>query len=176
MKTWTRMTTVILAFAALSAGSAPALLWADDGDVRPQKTGTAKTSDEQQEKARILAEKYQVRQEEVLRLRTRDKLGWGEISHLCAIAQKSGQTPDDLLKLRQSGMGWGEIAHKYNLNLGEITRDVHADRHAFREHERKERGERMEHRRMERMENRENHMERSELHGSGRPERVATGR
>lgn len=47
-------------------------------------------------------------------------MGWGEIGHALAIAQKSGKPLDDVLKLRESGMGWGEIAKQYGFKLGEI--------------------------------------------------------
>src|SRR5690349_12145769 len=60
-------------------------------------------------KAQNIAAQYKVDPQMVMSLRTDKKLGWGEINHLLAISQKTGQTTDAILALRESGMGWGQI-------------------------------------------------------------------
>ena len=53
-------------------------------------------------------------------------LGYGEISILLALANRSGQTPSTIVQLRQSGMGWGQIAQKYDVKLGPVIKAVKA--------------------------------------------------
>jgi hypothetical protein len=53
-------------------------------------------------------------------------LGFGEISILLALASRTGQSPDAIVQLRQSGMGWGQIAHHFNLKLGPLNGSLKA--------------------------------------------------
>lgn len=66
-----------------------------------------------------LSSEFGVTEARLVELREKG-MGWGEIGHALAIAQKSGKPLDDVLKLRESGMGWGEIAKQYGFKLGEI--------------------------------------------------------
>lgn len=126
---------------------------AEDGSIRTE------TSVKQQEKAALLAEKFNVSQETVLDLRTQQNLGWGEISHLLAISHKSGESVDTILTLRKDGMGWGEIAQKYGYKLGEIKKEARAGLEKKRERT-EEKAERLEER-AEKMEQRgKRHLER----------------
>lgn len=99
-----------------------------------KKSAPEKNSDEEsaEEESKVLAlsKQFNVPASVVAGLRAK-KMGWGEISHLLVIAQKSGQSVETILKLRESGMGWGEIAHKYHLNLGEINSEVRAAKRAI---------------------------------------------
>lgn len=88
----------------------------DKDKTEPNATAVAK--------ADVLAKSFGVSESYVLSLKTDKKLGWGEISHLLAIAKASGQTPDTILALRTGGMGWGEIAKKYDLKLGAINKEI----------------------------------------------------
>ncbi len=53
-------------------------------------------------------------------------LGYGEITILLALANRSVQSPNTILQLRQSGMGWGQIAQKYDVKLGPVIKTVKA--------------------------------------------------
>lgn len=53
-------------------------------------------------------------------------LGYGEISILLALANRTGQSTATILQMRQSGMGWGQIAHRFNLKLGPVISSVKA--------------------------------------------------
>jgi hypothetical protein len=47
-----------------------------------------------------------------------DGWGFGEIFKLYALAEESGETPDQIEMMRNSGMGWGEIARALDLSPG----------------------------------------------------------
>jgi hypothetical protein len=74
----------------------------------------------------------------------RQKLGFGEISILLALANQSGKSVSDILAMRQSGEGWGELARDLKLkNLGSVIRSVKAtekgvDRAALQRSDRRE--------------------------------------
>ena len=71
-------------------------------------------------------------------------LGYGEISILLALANRTGQSPSTILQLRQSGMGWGQIAQKYDVKLGPVIKSVKATEHSVDRVARAERAERVE--------------------------------
>lgn len=104
-------------------------LCADDTTAKtmpetPKMTEPAKPMENKGQEKQVakLAAKFNVSEADIRAMRSDGKgMGWGEIGHALAIAQKSGQPLADILKLRESKMGWGEIAKKYNLKLGEIT-------------------------------------------------------
>lgn len=55
-------------------------------------------------------------------------MGWGQIMIAHTLeASASGTTADQLLTLRQSGMGWGEIAAGLGLSLGKSVSAVNAE-------------------------------------------------
>src|SRR5216684_4638439 len=74
----------------------------------------------------------------------RQKLGFGEISILLALANQSGKSVSDILAMRQSGEGWGELARDLKLkNLGSVIKSVKAtekgvDRVALQRSDRRE--------------------------------------
>lgn len=74
-----------------------------------------------------LAAQLGVTEQAVFDLRAKG-LGWGEVRHALAIAQKSGQPLSEVLKLKDSGMGWGQIAQHYGFKLGEVGRAEEKDK------------------------------------------------
>ena len=131
------------------------------------------TNVQQQEKASVVAKKFNVSQEAVLDMRVQQKLGWGEIAHVLAISEKSGTSIDTILALRKENMGWGEIAKKYNLTPREISQDIrnklgHTKEFAERKGERmEERGEKLK-QRGERVEEKGERMESRGERATGR--------
>jgi hypothetical protein len=51
-------------------------------------------------------------------------MGWGEVRHALSISKRADVPLADVLKLRDSGMGWGQIAHKYELKVDGKVRDA----------------------------------------------------
>ena len=92
---------------------------------------TPKDPAKEQSRAQVYAEHFKVSLSLITELREK-KMGWGEISHLLTIAQKSHQTVETILILRLKGMGWGDIARQYNLKLGQFNREIHAVKHEFK--------------------------------------------
>jgi hypothetical protein len=70
-----------------------------------------------------LSRKYNVPESEIVALREKG-LGWGEVGHALAIAQKSGKPLSEVMALRDSGLGWGQISQKYGFKLGEIKKEA----------------------------------------------------
>ncbi len=58
-------------------------------------------------------------------------LGNGEIVIAGALAKASNQPVNQIMSLRNQGMGWGEIAQKYNLKLGTVMKSVYASINAY---------------------------------------------
>lgn len=56
-------------------------------------------------------------------------VGWGQImiAHTLMASATNGVTADQLLQLRQQGMGWGEIAAGLGLSLGRTVSAVNAE-------------------------------------------------
>jgi hypothetical protein len=71
-------------------------------------------------------------------------LGFGEVTVLLALANRTGQSPSTILQLRQSGLGWGQIAQKYDVKLGPVIKSVKATEHSVDRVARAERAERVE--------------------------------
>lgn len=47
-------------------------------------------------------------------------LGWGEIRHALAISKRSEKPLAEIVALREKGLGWGQIARKHGFSLGEV--------------------------------------------------------
>lgn len=81
------------------------------------------TSPGEQKVISKLAKQFKVEEQIIINLRTLG-YGYGEISHALVISQRTGVPIDQVISLRDSGMGWGQIAKKYDLKLGKIKADV----------------------------------------------------
>jgi len=55
-----------------------------------------------------LAKQFKVEEQRIVSLRTLG-YGYGEISHALVIAEKSGKSLDEIVSLRNSGMGWERL-------------------------------------------------------------------
>ena len=113
---------------------------ADSGRVTPKIVGefTGKTFDFGDGKGpRALTA------QDVQTLRSKG-LGFGEVTILLALANRTGQSPSTILQLRQSRMGWGQIAQKYDVKLGPVIKSVKATEHSVDRVARAERAERVE--------------------------------
>lgn len=85
------------------------------------------------------AEALGITPERITAIRTENNMGWGEIDHSLALANKlvldsaalpTPMTGDaaltQILELRASGMGWGQIAQSLGTTMGELKRPAHA--------------------------------------------------
>ena len=129
---------LLLVAAALAVLPGPGLA-ADSDDTRPAKPPATDQNPGTQTQVSKLAAKYDVPPAEITSLRSRG-LGWGEIGHALAIAQRAGVSVDDVMKLRRSGMGWGRISQKYGFKLGAVTGRAKEIAKAGRSAERTDRG------------------------------------
>jgi hypothetical protein len=50
--------------------------------------------------------------------------GWGEVFMVFMLADKTGQSADDILTMRQDGMGWGQIFRESDLKPGLGTNNL----------------------------------------------------
>lgn len=48
-------------------------------------------------------------------------MGWGEIRHALAISKRSEKPLAEIVALREEGLGWGQIARKHGFSLGEVS-------------------------------------------------------
>jgi hypothetical protein len=96
-------------------------------------------------------------------------LGYGEISILLALASRTGQSPNAILQMRQSGMGWGQIARHYNVKLGPVIKSVKATERGVDRVARAEKAERAE--KMEKAEKFEKPAKPERIERMERPER-----
>ncbi len=74
-----------------------------------------------------LAETYRISVDSVYVLRESYSLGYGEISHALAMAEKSGKSAEDILRMKtEEKKGWGLIAEEQGLKPGEayIKKDL----------------------------------------------------
>ena len=92
-------------------------------EIKDPKVLTEPISPGEQKVIAKLALQYNVLEQDIVNLRAQG-LGYGEISHALVIANKTGETLGTIVALRTDGMGWGTIAKKYNLNLGQITKEA----------------------------------------------------
>jgi len=115
----------MLGLLVLGAGYAVAEETKPDAKKSPAVTAEKKEaiSTGEQKVIAKLALQYKVPEQDIVNLRTQG-MGYGEISHALVIANKTGETLATIVALKTGGMGWGEIAKKYNLNLGQITKEA----------------------------------------------------
>jgi hypothetical protein len=66
-----------------------------------------------------LAAHYRVSERELVSLREQG-MGWSEIGHAVAIAEKSGEPLNDVVDLRKSGLDWSQIAGRFGFTLSDV--------------------------------------------------------
>jgi hypothetical protein len=66
--------------------------------------------------------------------RTRTSLGYGGLMIANALARETGRPFEEIVAMRQSGMGWGRIAQDNGLKLGPIVSRFDRADTAFRSH------------------------------------------
>jgi len=66
--------------------------------------------------------------------RTRTSLGYGGLMIANALARETGRPFDEIVALKQSGMGWGRIAQDNGVKLGPIVSRFDRADTAFRSH------------------------------------------
>ena len=66
--------------------------------------------------------------------RTRTSLGYGGLMIANALARETGRPFDEIVAMRQSGMGWGRIAQENGVKLGPIVSRFDRADAAFRSH------------------------------------------
>ena len=64
--------------------------------------------------------------------RTRTQLGYGGLMIANALARETGRSFDDIVAMKQSGMGWGRIAQENGVKLGPIVSRFDRTDRAFR--------------------------------------------
>lgn len=113
-------------------------------ETRLERSATGIDSDAQKpngEKPIVqkIESEFKVTDEQISSLRSQ-KLGYGEITIVFALANASGKTTDQIIAMRNGPpkMGWGEIAKKLGVKLGSIISNVERVKKEER-HETKER-------------------------------------
>ena len=66
--------------------------------------------------------------------RTRTSLGYGGLMIANALARETGRPFDEIVAMKQSGMGWGRIAQDNGVKLGPIVSRFDRANTAFRSH------------------------------------------
>jgi hypothetical protein len=66
--------------------------------------------------------------------RTRTSLGYGGLMIANALARETGRPFDEIVAMKQSGMGWGRIAQENGVKLGPIVSRFDRADTAFRSH------------------------------------------
>jgi len=80
---------------------------------------TTDPAEQKEVKPSKVAQDFNIPEDSVQALRDVYKVGYGEVSKALALAQKSGLTVDEILKMKtEEKMGWGQIAQKLNLEPG----------------------------------------------------------
>ena len=64
--------------------------------------------------------------------RTRTGLGYGGLMIANALARETGRSFDDIVAMKQSGMGWGRIAQENNVRIGPLVSRFDRADNAFR--------------------------------------------
>lgn len=109
---------VLTAFAAAEArADDPAKTETPPKAEQSRERPAARPVPGQQKQIDQLASEFGVTKEEVSGLRDKG-LGWGEVRHALALAQKTGKPVGEIMKMREEGMGWGAIAKKEGVKLG----------------------------------------------------------
>jgi hypothetical protein len=65
--------------------------------------------------------------------RTRTRLGYGGLLIANALAIETGRSFEEIVALKQSGMGWGRIAKEYGVKLGPIVSRMNRAHGAYRQ-------------------------------------------
>lgn len=112
----------MLAFAALLACAAPAV--AQDYIILDQRADEFDSWQERVDSSYgnpIMAREFDVPVEVLEEQRTRTQLGYGGLMIANSLARETGRSFDEIVAMKQSGMGWGEIARDNGVKLGPIV-------------------------------------------------------
>ncbi len=93
------------------------------GDV-DFETSRTKLSSDSRHFSRILSDRYHHHfdEDEVFALRADFDLGFGDLSLVYGIAERSGRPVREIARHRRN-MGWGQIAHMYGVHVQDLKRD-----------------------------------------------------
>ena len=80
----------------------------------------------------IITREFDVPVEIVEEQRTRTGLGYGGLMIANALARETGRSFDEIVAMKQSGMGWGRIAQENGVKLGPIVSRLNRADQGFR--------------------------------------------
>jgi hypothetical protein len=80
----------------------------------------------------IITREFDVPIEVLEEQRTRTELGYGGLMIANALARETGRSFDDIVAMKQSGMGWGRIAQENGVKLGPIVSRLNRADTSFR--------------------------------------------
>ena len=80
----------------------------------------------------VIVREFDVPGDVVEEQRTRTGLGYGGLMIANALARESGRSFDDIVAMKQSGMGWGRIAQENGVKLGPIVSRLNRADRSFR--------------------------------------------
>ena len=80
----------------------------------------------------VIVREFDVAEDVVEEQRTRTGLGYGGLMIANALARETGRSFDDIVAMKQSGMGWGRIAQENGVKLGPIVSRLNRADRSFR--------------------------------------------
>ena len=69
----------------------------------------------------VVSREFEVPVEVLVEQRSRTSLGYGGLMIANALARETGRSFDEIVAMKQSGMGWGRIAQENRVDLGRIV-------------------------------------------------------
>ena len=80
----------------------------------------------------VIVREFDVPADVIEEQRTRTGLGYGGLMIANALARDTGRSFDDIVAMKQSGMGWGRIAQENGVKLGPIVSRLNRADRSFR--------------------------------------------
>lgn len=80
----------------------------------------------------IISREFEVPGDVLVEQRTRTGLGYGGLMIANALARETGRSFEDIVAMKQSGMGWGRIAQENGVKLGPIVSGLNRADKSFR--------------------------------------------
>ena len=80
----------------------------------------------------VVTREFDVPVEVLEEQRTRTELGYGGLMIANALARETGRSFDEIVAMKQSGMGWGRIAQENGVKLGPIVSRLNRAEQGFR--------------------------------------------
>ena len=80
----------------------------------------------------VIVREFDVAEDVIEEQRTRTGLGYGGLMIANALARETGRSFDDIVAMKQSGMGWGRIAQENGVKLGPIVSRLNRADRSFR--------------------------------------------